>query len=197
MTTGVVELLVAMRGVWLDHLQAFHPDGTPMVDDPNGGTPGPFPYDNLVYLDVDPETGTYAQTNVTFRGRPVAHRSFTGKVGGDGVLRFDHLGPSDPGHVGVSGGPGVLWFVADTITHPGLARYAEPDHIRLLGAGQRTRVTVLYREGILVRTMTVAGSLLTNDPTVRHPLDPRGRDGPVHEARSLTHVYESAGPEAD
>jgi len=187
--TRVVDLLLAMHGVWVDHLEAFHPDGTPMADDPHGGAPGPFPYDNLVYCDIDAVTGTYRQTNVTLRGRPLKHRSFTAQLGGDGILRFDRLGPDDPGHVGVSGGPGVLWFTSDTTTHHGLARFSEPDHIRLLGAGQRTRVTTLYRGGRLVRTMTAAGSRVADDPTHRVAWDPRGADGSVHEAKEDTLVF--------
>lgn len=187
----VLDLLLDMQGVWVDHLQAFHPDGRTMADDPYGGTPGPFPYDNLVYCDVDAATGAYRQTNVTFRGRPLKVRSFRARVGDDGLLRFDRLGPDDPGHVGVSGGPGVLWFTPETTIHPGLALFSEPDHIRLLGAGQRTRVTTLFRGGRLVRTMTVAGSRVASDPTVRVSWDPRGAEGPVHERMEPTQVFVS------
>jgi hypothetical protein len=190
-TTTVLDLLLEMRGVWVDHLEAFHPNGEPMGDDPYGGAPGPFPYDNLVYCDVDRSTGRYLQTNVTFQGRPLKVRSFTAQIGDDGLLRFDRLGRDDPGHVGVSGGPGVLWFTPDTTTHPGLAKFSEPDHIRLLGAGQRTRVTTLFRSGRLVRTMTVAGSKVADDPTVRVAWDPRGTDGPVHEPPKPTQVFVS------
>jgi len=190
----VTDLLVAMRGVWVDHLEAFAPDGTPLPEDPYGGKPGPFPYDNIVYSDIDAATGAYRQTNVTFQGRPLHVRSFSGRVGDDGILRFAPLGPADPGHVGVSGGPGVLWFVPELIDRPGVLRYSEPDHIRLLGAGQRSRVTTLYRDGRLVRTMTVAGSLVSDDPTRRLPWDPRGPEGPVHEERRDTLAF-SGGTE--
>jgi hypothetical protein len=133
----------------------------------------------------------YTQTNVTFRGRPQHVRTFTGKVV-DGVLHFDRLGPGDPGHVGVSGGPGLLWFVAARIDEA-LQRFSDPDHIRLLGADQRTRTTTLYRHGELVRILSVSGTRLSGDPRVRHELDPRGPDGPVHEERSTTHVYVPEG----
>ncbi len=190
---SVLDLLVAMRGVWVDHLEAYDPDGTLMTEDPFGGKPGPFPYDNIVYVDVDPGTGAYRQSNVTFRGRPLHVRSFTGRVGADGLLRFDQLGPADPGHIGVSGGPGVLWFVPEHIDTEGVRRYSEPDHIRLLGAGQRTRVTALWRDGRLVRTLTVAGQKVSDDPTVRIAWDPRGPDGPVHEERKATMVFSEEG----
>ena len=81
-----------MVGVWHDHLEAFDPDGTPVADDPHGGVPGPFPYDNLVYFDFDGSTVT--QTNVTFRGREPSVRTFESDLV-DGVLRFRRLGPEE------------------------------------------------------------------------------------------------------
>ena len=182
---SVADNLRAMVGVWHDHVTGYHPDGTVMAYDQHGGSPGPYPYDNLVYVDLVGEV--YTQTNVTFRGRPLHVRTFTGKLV-DGVLHFDQLGPDDPGHVGVSGGPGILWFVPARIDEA-LQRFSDPDHIRLLGADQRTRTTTLYRQGELVRVLSVSGTRLSADPTVRHDLDPRGPDGPVHAERSTTHVY--------
>ena len=183
----LIDNLRAMRGVWHDHLTAYAPDGSPVGDDPYGGVPGPFPYDNLVYIDFDGVD--YFQTNVTFAGRPKHVRSFHARVT-DGVLRFDKLGPEAPSHVGVSGGPGVIWYLPEQVDDA-WQRYSEPDHIRLLGADQRTRVTVLYRGGRLVRTMTVAGTRISTDPTRRVALDPRGADGPVHDEHSVTYVFSS------
>lgn len=184
--SALVEDLTRMAGVWLDHLVAFHPDGTPMTHDEHGTSPGPFPYDNLVYIDFDGER--YTQTNVTFRGRPVHVRSFRARVI-DGMLRFDTLGPQDPGHVGVSGGSGLIWFVPERVDHPSVGRYSEPDHIRLLSDDQRARVTTMYRNGALVRIMTVSGVRLAARADARVSFDPRGADGDVHEARSTTHVF--------
>ena len=65
MGSPLADDLAAMVGVWHDHLEAFDRDGTPVTDDPHGGVPGPFPYDNLGYFDFDGATVT--QTNVTFR----------------------------------------------------------------------------------------------------------------------------------
>ena len=188
--TQLVDNLMAMRGVWHDHLVAFAPDGTTVTDDPHGGVPGPFPYDNLVYVDCD---GTdYFQTNVTFAGRPLHVRSFHGVVSG-GILRFDRLGPEAPAHIGVAGGPGVIWYLPAVIDDA-WQRYSEPDHIRLLGADQRTRATALYRGGRLVRTLTAAGTRLSADPTQRVDLDPRGLGGPVHDPHSVTYVFSSEEP---
>ena len=108
--------LAAMVGVWHDHLEAFGPDGSPVTEDPHGGVPGPFPYDNLVYFDFDGSTVT--QTNVTFRGREPNVRTFESDLV-DGVLRFRRLGPEAPQHVGVSGGPGIIWFVPESWNEPG------------------------------------------------------------------------------
>jgi hypothetical protein len=178
--------LARMAGVWLDHLVAYHPDGSPMTHDPHGTSPGPFPYDNLVYIDFDGER--YTQTNVTFRGRPMHVRSFRAGVV-DGVLRFETLGPNDPGHVGVSGGRGLIWFVPQRNDIEALTRYSEPDHIRLLSDDQRTRATTLYRHGELVRIMTVSGVRLAERADERIGWDPRGAAGDVHEVRSTTTVF--------
>ena len=174
--------LASMTGVWHDHLEAFDPDGTPIVHDEHGGVPGPFPYDNLVYFDFDGSTVT--QTNVTFAGREPKVRTFESDLV-DGVLRFRRLGPEAPQHVGVSGGPGVIWFVPESWNEPGLNRYSEPDHIRIEGES-RWRTTVLYRNGPLVRTMMVTGTRLSGETSERHHLDPRGPGSPVHEDRDVT-----------
>lgn len=185
-TGSVRDTLLRMRGVWHDTLHAFHPDGTPMHHDEVGSVHGPFPYDNLVYIDVDGDV--YRQTNVTFRGRPTKVRSFEAHIV-DGVLRFATLGPDDPGHVGVSAGPGRLIFCPTTTDHPGLSRYSEPDFVELTGPGTRQRTTMLYRGGELVRTLAVSGVRLAATADHRVPDDPRGPDGPVHEPASTTSAF--------
>ncbi len=182
MGSPLAEDLAAMVGVWHDHLEAFDPDGAPVTEDLHGGVPGPFPYDNLVYFDFDGSTVT--QSNVTFGGREAKVRTFESDLV-DGVLRFRKLGPDAPQHVGVSGGPGIIWFVPESWQEPGLGHYSEPDHIRLDG-DRRWRTTVLYRHGPLVRTMLVTGERLTTDTSRRHELDPRGPGAPVHELRDVT-----------
>ena len=187
--SDVAANLAAMVGVWHDRLVAYAPDGTEVTDDPHGGVPGPFPYDNLVYVDFDGHR--YTQTNVTFRGRPVHARTFRGVIDG-GVLRFDSLGPDDPGHIGVAAGPGTLVYVAERNDDDAVMRYDEPDFIKLSG-DQRVRTTVLYRHGVVVRTMTASGTRLTTHTTRRIDWDPRGADGSVHEAPSSTQVYRAGG----
>lgn len=182
---SVGHTLISMRGVWHDHVEIFDLSGRPMSEDLAGGTPGASPYDNLVYVDFDGEL--YRQTNVTFSGRPLHVRSFTGRLV-EGLLVFDRLGPEAPEHVGVSGGPGIL-FYATRALEGAASRYSEPDCIRLLGPGQRTRTTVLYRHGVLVRTLTANGYKIAPTASDRVPSDPRGLDGPVHAVRSETHVF--------
>jgi hypothetical protein len=156
-----------------------------MHHDVHGGTPGPTPYEQLVYLDLI-DDDRFVQTNVVLRGRPAHQRTFTGRIV-DGVLRFDPLGLEAPTTVGVSGGPGVLVFLPDTTTHPSMGRFHDPDYIRHLGGDQRTRTTTLYRDGLLVRILTVTGTRISPDPTVRVAHDPRGADGPPHDpATTLT-----------
>ena len=177
--------LAAMVGVWHDRCVAQEPDGTPVTDDPHGGVPGPFPYENLVYFDFDGERTT--QTNVTIAGRPVRVRTFCARLD-DGVLRFDRLGPEAPEHVGVSGGPGVIWFVPQRWTDDGLARYSEPDMIRLDG-DRRWRDTALWRHGELVRTMHVTGARVSTETSRLHRLDPRDAGESVHAARDVTRHF--------
>lgn len=180
--------LTLLSGVWHDHIEIFDLAGAPLAEDTESGTPGSAPFDNLVYVDFDGER--YQQTNVTFRGRPLHSRGFSGTLR-DGVLVFDRLGPDDPEHVGVSGGPGVLIFNARKVTEA-WQRYLEPDFIRLIGPGQRTRSTLLYRGGVAVRTLTAHGYKLAPTAAHRLPWDPRGPEGPVHEARRDTKVFQKA-----
>jgi hypothetical protein len=174
-----------MIGVWHDHIELFEPDGAPRFDDAQGGKPGAAPYDNLVYIDFDGVN--YRQTNVTLRGRPLHVRSFTATLR-NGVLEFDKLGPNDPGHIGVAAGVGVLIF-APRVIDDSWQRYSEPDYIRIVAPNLRTRNTMLYRDGKLARTMNVTGYRLSPIAAQRMPFDPRGADGPVHEARSTTEVF--------
>lgn len=191
--------LAAMVGVWHDRLVAHDPQGRPLHDDPFGGAPGPFPYDNLVYCDFD--GATWTQTNVAFRGRPLHVRTFEADVADD-VLTFRRLGPDAPRHVGVSGGPGLIWFVSATLDEPGLQRYCEPDLIRLDTSpeangepARRWRSTVLWRDARLVRTLAVEGTRLSLDTSRPHALDPRGPDAAVHGERSRTQQYRATEPE--
>ena len=182
---SVAHTLGAMRGVWHDHVEIFDLSGRPLAADERSGTPGAAPFDNLVYIDFDGRN--YVQTNVTFRGRPLHARTFRGRIEA-GVLVFARLGPDDPEHIGVSGGAGVLFFNPRRVTEA-WGRYHEPDCIRLLGPGVRTRTTLLYRDGVAVRTLTAHGNRLA--PVADRPLawDPRGADGAVHEAHRDTTVF--------
>jgi hypothetical protein len=179
----VADNLRLFRGVWHDVVAAYHPDGTPMTDDVHGGTPGPMPYEQLVYLDLQDDR--FIQTNVLLSGRPPHVRTFTGAIV-DGVLRFDPLGLEAPTTIGVSGGPGVLVFLPESSTGEHMARFHDPDYIRHLGGDQRTRTTTLYRDGNLVRVLTVTGQRISHDPSVRVANDPRGTDGPPHERTTFT-----------
>ena len=191
MTDQLLVDLAAMCGVWRDRLRAFDPLGVELDQDLHGGVPGAFPYENLVYVDLDADmaagTGSYTQTNVVLSGRDFHQRTFTATVA-DGQLRFDRLGPEAPVHVGISGGPGRIWFVAEAITAPGLARYAEPDLIRIDG-DRRWRHTVLWRDGALARVLDVEGERIAASTGEIHPLDPRGAGHPVHGERSVTTNY--------
>ncbi len=185
--SSVAETLTAMAGVWRDHVEVFALDGQPLPADEASGTPGPSPWENLVYVEFDGEI--YRQTNVTTRGRPLHVRSFTGRLQG-GVLAFDALGPDDPEHVGVSAGAGILYFVGRRIT-PAWSRYAEPDCVRLIDRSARVRSTALYRDGVLVRTLTAHGVRVADKADRRVAWDPRGADGPVHAPRVATEVFRS------
>ena len=184
-TGTVTHNLMRMRGVWHDHIQIYDLTGNPLEEDSKSGSPGASPYDNLVYIDFDGER--YVQTNVTFRGRPFHARTFTGRIV-EGVLHFDKLGPNDPGHIGVSGGPGILFFIAGQVTDA-MWRYSEPDCVRLFGSSERTRTTVLYRDGIPIRTLTANGMKLAPTAALRLSWDPRGTDGPPHVDHEDTQVF--------
>lgn len=182
---SVADTLASMCGVWHDRVSVYDLAGRPLASDAHSGTPGAAPFENLVYVEFDGRD--YRQTNVTIAGRPLHVRSFSGRLD-DGVLVFDALGPGDPVHVGVSGGPGVLFFAARNVTDAWL-RYAEPDCIRLVADGVRTRTTLLYRDGIAVRTLTADGLRIAARGDRRVPIDPRGANGPVHQPRSETRVF--------
>jgi hypothetical protein len=183
---SVGQMLTDMVGTWHDHITVHHLDGLPMPKDNYAGAAGDAPYDNLVYIDFDGVS--YRQTNITFRGRPLHQRTFTGVLR-EGVLHFDTLGPQDPGHIGISGGPNILLFVASHYSAATM-RYSEPDWIYLPSPGVRLRSTVLYRRGKAVRTLLARGVRLSPLADKRHDLDPRGAAGDVHGERSVTTVYE-------
>ena len=187
--SSLVANLDSLRGVWHDELTAVDENGAPIAYDPHGGVPGEFPYEVLVYIDFDGRH--FVQTTVVLSGRANAIRTFEADIVGD-VLEFVPLGPGAPRIVGVSQGPGALWFVADTVAAESIQRYAEPDFIRVDG-DRRWRHTVLWRNGDLRRFLMVRGRRVSSDPTVRHDLDPRGMAGPVHETRSEVEIYDAKG----
>ena len=187
--TALVGTLADLVGVWHDHLSAVDGAGRAVAFDPHGGIPGEFPYENLVYIDFD---GTrFTQTSVVVSGRAPAIRTFEASLEGD-TLRFVPLGPGAPDIVGISPVRGELWFVADSIVHDGITRYAEPDHIRVDG-DRRWRDTVLWRYGDVVRVMHVSGQRLTRDTSRRADIDPRGSVGSVHDDRSEVEMYRDGG----
>ena len=171
--------LMLLRCTWHDHIELYNLDGTPLDDDSTAGSgsPGPGPFDNLVYIDFDGEQ--LSLTNVHIRGREAAAKTFTGRMR-DELLVFDPLGPGAYENIGMSGGPGILTFNARQLD-PSTDIYMEPDFIMLTAPGERVRHTVLYRNGEAVRTLTAKGTRLWPSCDRRHPLDPRGEDGPVHE----------------
>ena len=179
--------LMLLRGIWHDHIELHNLDGSPLDDDSaaGSGSPGPGPFDNLVYIDFDGEH--FSLTNVHLRGREVAAKTFTGKLEGD-LLVFDPLGPGAYENIGMSGGPGILTFNARKLGEA-TSVYMEPDFIMLTAPGQRVRHTVLYRHGKAVRTLTARGTRLLPTCERRHPLDPRGEKGPVHEAPFVSPVW--------
>jgi len=181
----LIDNLFSLRGVWREELSAVDENGDTISHDPYGGVPGAFPYQVLVYIDFD--GARFAQTTVVLSGREPAVRTFEASVKAD-VLEFVPLGPGAPRIVGVSQGPGALWFVADTVAAEAIQRYAEPDFIRIDG-DRRWRHTVLWRNGALRRLLMVKGHRISPDTSVRHDLDPRGVDGPVHDLRSVVDIY--------
>jgi hypothetical protein len=172
--------LMLLRGTWHDHIELYNLDGTPLEDDSTAGSgsPGPGPFDNLVYIDFDGHQ--LSLTNVHIRGREPAAKTFTGKMRDD-LLVFDPLGPGAYENIGMSGGPGILTFNARQLD-ASTDVYMEPDFIMLTAPGERVRHTVLYRHGKAVRTLTAKGTRLWPSCERRHTLDPRGEQGPVHEA---------------
>ncbi|MBN95973.1 MAG: hypothetical protein CL928_18180 [Deltaproteobacteria bacterium] len=175
-----------MRGIWHDHVEVYDLAGRPLAEDPLAGSPGSAPFDNLVYVDFDGER--WIQTNVTFRGRPLASKTFSGRLV-DGVLRFDQLGPGAPQHIGTGAGPGTLFLNACRVADS-WSRYLEPDVVTLLSPNERTRVTLLYRGGEAIRTLRAHGTRLAPTADKRVPWDPRGPEGDVHERRTVTHAFE-------
>ena len=182
---SVGETLCKMVGVWHDHIDIYSLDGEPLAEDTLSGTPGSAPFDNIVYVDFDGEN--YRQTNVTFRGRPLHVRSFQGRFQ-DGILRFGNLGPNDPQHIGVSGGPGRIIFSPNQITDA-WENYAEPDFIHLSSPNTRSRTTLLYRHGKAVRTLCALGQKISPDTTRRIDFDPRGPGESVHDVIKPSHVF--------
>ncbi len=178
-------MLNMMNGIWHDHIELYDLSGSPIDRDEEAESPGASPFDNLVYIDFDGEH--YIQTNVTFRGRPLHVRTFTGRLI-DGILHFDKLGPDAPLHIGVSAGNNVLAFMPAEI-NDALKRYSEPDFVFLEPPNKRTRSTVLYRDTKAIRSLHAQGYKLAPTATHRHADDPRGLDGDVHEKRSSTQVF--------
>lgn len=179
--------LMLMRGVWHDHIELYNLDGTPLDDDTasGSGSPGPGPFDNLVYIDFD--GATLQLTNVHIRGREPSAKTFKGKLV-DGLLVFDSLGPGSYDNIGVSGGPGILTFNARQLDKA-TDVYMEPDFIMLTAPGERVRHTVLYRNGVALRTLTAKGTRLWPTCERRHSLDPRGTDGAVHEPHFQSTIW--------
>ena len=180
--------LMLLRGTWHDHIELYNLDGTPLDDDSaaGSGSPGPGPFDNLVYIDFDGER--FSLTNVHFRGREPGAKTFTGALR-DNLLVFDSLGPGAYENIGMSGGPGILCFNARQLG-AATGTYMEPDFIALTAPGERVRHTVLYRHGEAVRTLTARGTRLSPSCERRHPLDPRGEDGPVHERAFSSPIWQ-------
>ena len=184
---SVAHTLSRMRGVWHEHIDLFDPAGRPLAEDAHSGSPGPSPYERLVYIDFDGES--YRQTNVSCAGRPLEVRTFRGALR-DGVLVFDRLGPEAPEHVGVSAGPDAIVFCAREVDNA-WQRYSEPDFIVLFGGGRRTRTTVLWRDGLIRRSLRAEGVQLSTRADRRASFDPRGSEGDVHDRPLPTRVFTS------
>jgi hypothetical protein len=182
---GVAHTLSRMRGIWHEYIDIFDPAGRPLGEDAHSGSPGSSPYERLVNIDFD--GATYVQTNVSCAGRPLEVRTFRAAMR-DEVLVFERLGPEAPEHVGVSAGPGAIVFCAREIDGAS-RRYSEPDFIALDGPGRRTRTTVLWRDGVLRRTLRAEGVQLSTRADRRVSFDPRGVDGGVHDRPAATRVF--------
>ena len=184
---SVADNLMRLRGTWHDQISLFKLDGSPLADDSEAGagSPGPSPFDNLVYFDFD---GTHLSlTNVPIRGRPLKPKTFRAQLQ-DNVLVFDSLGPGAFENIAMSGGPGILTLNAREL-NSACQVYMEPDFIIMLSASERVRHTVLYRNGIAVRTLTAHGQRLSPLCDKRHSLDPRGESGPVHEESTQATIW--------
>ena len=169
--------LMMLCGTWHDHIELFELDGRPLAQDDAAGSPGPGPFENLVYVDFDGRR--FRLTNVHLRGRALSAKTFAGELR-DGILVFDSLGPGAYENAGMSGGHGLLTFAARQLNRA-TDVYCEPDVIVITAPDQRMRHTVLYRKGDAIRTLTAKGTRVAPDCDSRHPLDPRGTEGPVHE----------------
>ncbi len=180
--------LMLMRGTWHDHVETYHLDGRPLGNDTDAGsgTPGPSPFDNLVYIDFDGQTLTL--TNVHIRGRETLAKTFTGQMKDD-LLVFDPLGSGAYENIGMSGGPGILTFNARRLDKA-CDVYMEPDFIALTAPGERIRHTVLYKDGVATRTLTARGTRLLPTCDTRHPIDPRGAEGDVHETPFQASIWQ-------
>jgi hypothetical protein len=183
--------LMLMRGTWHDHVETYHLDGRPLGNDTDAGsgTPGPSPFDNLVYIDFDGRC--LKLTNVHFRGREPVGKTFTGELKDD-LLVFDPLGDGAYENIGMSGGPGILTFNARQLDKA-CDVYMEPDFIVLTAPGERIRHTVLYRNGVATRTLTAKGTRLSPTCDKRHDIDPRGPDGDVHGEAFKATIWETIG----
>jgi len=184
---SVGHTMTMLHGVWHDVVETFYPDGRPLSDDTNAGsgTPGASPFENLVYVDFDGVN--FRLTNIHIKGRPPLAKTFAGTMQ-DGLLVFDPLGPGSFNNVGVSGGLGVLTFNARALG-PACEIYMEPDFIYLPEPKKRVRHTVLYRNGVITRTLTAHGTKIADSCETRHPLDPRGPDGPVHGVPFVSPIW--------
>lgn len=182
---SVQETLMRLRGTWHDKIQTFNLDGSALSFDSLAGSPGPSPFENLVYIDFDGEIMT--QTNVTFRGRNAAAKTFSGRMV-NGLLVFNSLGEGAYDNIGMSAGPDALVYTARQLNES-CQRYYEPDFIQLTGPDTRLRTTVLYRDGKAVRTLRAEGVRLSGNCQQRHEWDPRGANGRVHEQQAKSGVW--------
>ncbi|WP_371189347.1 hypothetical protein [Thalassotalea maritima] len=174
---SVGHTLTNMHGIWHDKVDCFELDGQPLKSDNLSGTPGQSPFENLVYIDFCEQT--LKLTNVHLNGRKATAKTFTATLI-NGVLVFDSLGEGAYENIGMSGGPNIVTFNSRQLNQA-TDVYMEPDFIVLTSPTTRIRHTVLYRHGMAIRTLTAHGKKLSSQCLKRHPLDPRGTTGAVHE----------------